>query len=75
MSCWPWQAAFTCTQLLADICINGATSQIQKSALLGNNKQISDVKACPKSESMKSAGLLDLLFFDKADSKQNGNLI
>ncbi len=76
---WHWEVAVTYCDLLADICLHGATSKIRKLALLGNNKDASEAHRKRKSQPgapMDSAGLLDLLYFKtSAEIKDKGELL
>ena len=72
---WHWEVAITYADILADICIHGNTSTIQKMALLGTNKEmgglhrIAVIPKCP----MPSAGLLDLVYFHAAEESFDGS--
>ncbi|KAK3577758.1 hypothetical protein CHS0354_017457 [Potamilus streckersoni] len=64
ISGWHWEVAITYTNILADICLHGNSSHIQKRALMGNNRDLSDpFKRVYPSVPLQSAGLLDLAFF------------
>ena len=66
---WNWEVACTFVELLADITLHGSTSAVQKRALVGNNKDITDLhRKNTYKIPMKSAGLLDLVYF-KAENE------
>ena len=69
---WSWEVAVTYTDTLADICLHGDTSTIQKTALVGNNTDLSllHTKSAPQCP-MRSAGLLDLAYFKGLHEKQD----
>ena len=50
---------------MADICLHGSTSNIRKLALVGDNKDVSQIhkKALRPEVPISSAGLLDLVYF------------
>ena len=60
---WHWEEAVTFAGILTDIVLHGSTSVIQKTALVGKNKDVTiihhTVPQCP----MFSAGLLDMVHF------------
>lgn len=63
----------TYTDTLADICLHGTTSNIQKMALVGDNRDVSllhriSQPVCP----LNSAGLLDLAYFRGLHEKSDG---
>ena len=65
---WHWEVAITYTDSLADICLHGSTSNIQKVALVGSNPDVQDLhkKAMLPRCPLLSAGLLDLVYFHAA---------
>ncbi|ELT91335.1 hypothetical protein CAPTEDRAFT_201911 [Capitella teleta] len=69
---WHWEVAITYADVLTDICLHGATSNVQKIALLGrisdarSPERLTGVRKCP----ISSAGLLDLVNF-KACKESN----
>ncbi|XP_074661362.1 transmembrane protein 232-like [Tubulanus polymorphus] len=61
---WHWEVAITYADLLTDIVLHGATANIQKRALVGTNVEYNNVeKRSSHAIPMKSAGLLDLVYF------------
>ncbi len=63
---------------MADICLHGATSNIQKVALIGQNKDVSQLhrKSLRPEVPISSAGLLDLVYFKaKQEAKDKSKLI
>ena len=75
MQGWHWEVAVTYADIMADLCLHGTTSSIQKVALVGTNKDVSNIHqmaaqpACP----MRSAGLLDLLHFRAVAETQDAS--
>ena len=71
---WHWEVAITYADILSDVVLHATTSNIVKVALMGNNSdnnteldRITNVACCP----MKSAGLLDLVFFKAVDESND----
>ena len=67
--------AFVYAEVLARVVLQATTSSIARAALLGNNTydhteldRRTNVLACP----MRSAGLLDLIYFKAADESYDG---
>ena len=60
---WHWEIAVTYTDSLADLVINGTTSTIQKTALLGSHRDIAAIKYQDSRPPLESAGLIDMLNF------------
>ena len=62
---WHWEVAVTYSDILADVCVHGITSRIQKLALLGSNRDTREVEKLGTSARwpMRSAGLVDLAYF------------
>ncbi|KAI0211151.1 transmembrane protein 232 [Lamellibrachia satsuma] len=62
---WHWEVAITYTNILADICLHGITSGIQKLALVGTNRDTHEIHKLAKEAQwpMRSAGLVDLVYF------------
>ena len=62
---WHWEVAVTYADILADVCVHGITSRIQKLALLGSNRDTREVEKLATSARwpMRSAGLVDLAYF------------
>ena len=62
---WHWEVAVTYADCLADVCLHGSTSNIQKVALVGANKDTTLIHkvVSVQNKAMKSAGLLDLVYF------------
>ena len=70
---WHWEVATTYADMLADICLHGNTSNIQKVALMGKNKDVTNIHQRPPTQTpLPSAGLLDLVFFRSAHEELNG---
>lgn len=70
---WHWEVAITYTDILCDICLYGGTAGIQKMALMGVNKELSDpFQRGFVSIPLASAGLLDLAFFHAASETRDG---
>lgn len=70
---WHWEVAITYTDILADICLYGANANIQKLALIGNNKDVSTpVRHHVRNLPLKSTGLLDLAFFHATNEVKDG---
>ena len=71
---WHWEVAITYADVLADICLHGNTSSIQKMALVGRlsdtggGKRGGGTESCP----MASCGLLDLVYFRAARESNDG---
>ncbi|KAL3880654.1 hypothetical protein ACJMK2_032876 [Sinanodonta woodiana] len=73
ISGWHWEVAITYTNILADICLHGNSSHIQKRALMGSNRDLSDpFKRVYPSVPLQSAGLLDLAFFKPINEARDG---
>ena len=55
----------TYCDILTDICLHGSTSSVRKVALVGDNKDVSQIhkKALRPDVPISSAGLLDLVHF------------
>ncbi|XP_071943362.1 uncharacterized protein [Antedon mediterranea] len=62
---WRWEVAFTYTELMANLCLHGNTSNIRKVALVGNEKHKGSLYSGKMNGSLGivSAGLLDLVTF------------
>ncbi|XP_060065301.1 transmembrane protein 232-like isoform X1 [Ylistrum balloti] len=70
---WHWEVAITYTDILADICLYGANANIQKMALIGNNKDVTNpVRYHVHNLPLKSSGLLDLAFFHATNEVRDG---
>ncbi|KAJ8297545.1 hypothetical protein KUTeg_024076 [Tegillarca granosa] len=70
---WHWEVAITYTDLLAEISLYGGNANIQKVALMGNNREVAEpFKRGVISIPLKSAGLLDLAFFHAANEIKDG---
>ncbi|XP_062576712.1 transmembrane protein 232-like [Saccostrea cucullata] len=70
---WHWEVAITYTDILSDICLHGSTAGIQKMALMGVNKELTDpFQRGFVSIPLVSAGLLDLAFFHAASEARDG---
>ncbi|KAK7503919.1 hypothetical protein BaRGS_00005042, partial [Batillaria attramentaria] len=70
---WHWEVAFTYTDMLADICINGKTANIQKMALVGNNVNMMEpYRRIVTTVQLPSAGLLDLAVFHALNEADDG---
>ncbi|CAH1789866.1 unnamed protein product [Owenia fusiformis] len=72
---WNWEVAITYTELLSEICLYGSTSILQKTALVGTNKDVEGLhKKGTAAYPMKSTGLLDLLYFVPAQTIHTGDV-
>ncbi|KAM4709362.1 transmembrane protein 232 [Discoglossus pictus] len=60
---WPWEVVYTYITVLADICLHGSTSEIQKHAFIG----FQDGNSSPTEQ--KEASLHGLLFFNSGQMK------
>lgn len=70
---WHWEVAITYTDILAEICLYGTNANIQKIALMGINKEVSEpFKRGYTSVPLVSAGLLDLAFFHATNEVRDG---
>ncbi|XP_076071017.1 transmembrane protein 232-like isoform X2 [Mytilus galloprovincialis] len=70
---WHWEVAITFTDTLAEICLYGSNANIQKIALMGINKDVSEpFKRGYSSVPLVSAGLLDLAFFHATNEVRDG---
>lgn len=70
---WHWEVAITYTDILCDICLHGGTAGIQKMALMGVNRELTDpFQRGYVSIPLISAGLLDLAFFHAANETRDG---
>lgn len=70
---WHWEVAITYTDILAEICLYGTNANIQKMALMGINKEVSEpFKRGYTSVPLVSAGLLDLAFFHATNEVRDG---
>ena len=69
---WHWEVCITYTDILADICLHGNTSDIQKVALVGNNKLVEGIERREMVSPMVSAGLLDLVYFTARGETHDG---
>nr|CAB3267078.1 transmembrane protein 232-like [Phallusia mammillata] len=60
---WCWETVYQYTQVLADICLNGSSSYIQKMALLGKwqDADVTTFRAGAANPCAESCGLVDLL--------------
>lgn len=73
LNSWHWEVAITYAEVMADVCLHGSTSAIQKAALLGRvtdtcgPERLAGRKQCP----MISAGLLDLVYFEAVKETQD----
>ncbi|XP_029427729.1 transmembrane protein 232 [Rhinatrema bivittatum] len=62
-SSWPWEVAYMYSMVLADICLNGSISEIQKIAFIGCQEHV----CLPKqTKELREASLYDLLHFSPA---------
>ena len=72
---WHWEVAITYTDILCDICLHGGTAGIQKMALMGVNRELTDpFQRGYVSIPLTSAGLLDLAFFHAANETRDGGI-
>ncbi|KAK3085879.1 hypothetical protein FSP39_009975 [Pinctada imbricata] len=70
---WHWEVAITYTDILGDICLHGANANIQKMALMGLNKEVSEpFQRGYISVPLASAGLIDLAFFHATNEIRDG---
>ncbi|XP_048772983.2 transmembrane protein 232-like isoform X2 [Ostrea edulis] len=70
---WHWEVAITYTDILSDICLHGGTAGIQRMALMGVNKELTEpFQRGYVSIPLTSAGLLDLAFFHAATETRDG---
>lgn len=65
---WRWEIGCVYAEILADICIYGAKSEIKKRALLGWNKTVDDCFK-NKKNNQTSFGLLDITGFFTGTAK------
>lgn len=73
MNGWHWEVAITYTDILGDICLHGANANIQKMALMGLNKEVSEpFQRGYISIPLVSAGLIDLAFFHATNEIRDG---
>ena len=70
---WHWEVGITYTDIMADICLHGNTSDIQKVALVGNNKVVEGIERQNIESPMASAGLLDLVYFRAVGEAHDGS--
>lgn len=62
------------TEVMADICLHGSSSHIQKRALVGDNADFRDVLRQRITQMpLPSAGLLDLAFFHSTTDAKDGS--
>ncbi|XP_064599002.1 uncharacterized protein LOC135465646 isoform X2 [Liolophura sinensis] len=71
---WHWETGIMYTEVMADICLHGSSSHIQKRALVGDNEDFREVLRRRITQMpLSSAGLLDLAFFHSATDSKDGS--
>ncbi|XP_067661343.1 transmembrane protein 232-like [Haliotis asinina] len=70
---WHWEVATTYTDVLADICIHGASANIQRMAMAGINKDLLEpMRRGYTTVPLPSAGLIDLVYFKPLHEVRDG---
>ncbi|KAM4808238.1 transmembrane protein 232 [Rhinophrynus dorsalis] len=69
LTSWPWDIAYVYSMILANICLHGTTSEIQKHAFIGFQDNYSTLYR------NKDASLNGLLFFNLPQTSENSNSI
>jgi len=63
ISTWCWEITYQYSQVLADVCLNGSSSEIQKRALLGKwqDADVTTFRAGAANPCVESCSVVDLL--------------
>ena len=69
---WEWKNSYQYSLLLADICLNGSSSEIQKTALMGKwgDADVTTFRAGVSNPCLESSGLADLLEYNGPLTKE-----
>jgi hypothetical protein len=67
---WRWEVAVTYVNVLADICLHGLKSEIQKQALVGRKRDLS--ATAEAQNQLYNDGLFDLVYFRISDETDDG---